>query len=73
MMTFGEVVNELRSYDKEKEWFEFNRDMVKMDLCCLCLRRKTLLPESRISRRLQQCILRNMTDLRRVLKWQLQI
>ena len=43
------------------------------DLCCLCLHRKTLLPESRISRRLPPCILRNMTDLRREQKWRFQI
>nr|WP_288245639.1 DUF3789 domain-containing protein [uncultured Blautia sp.] len=48
-------------------------DMEKTDLCCLCLRRKTLLPESRISRRLPPCILRNTTDLRREQKWRFQI
>ena len=37
----------------------------KTDLCCLCLHRRTLLPESRTSRRLLPCILRNTTDLRR--------
>ena len=31
MMTFEEVVNELRSYDKEKEWFEFKENWFSAD------------------------------------------
>ena len=42
--------------------------MEKTDLCCLCLRRKTLLPESRISQRLRPYILRNTIDLREDVK-----
>ena len=31
MMTFEQVVNELRSYDKEKEWFEFKENWFSAD------------------------------------------
>lgn len=31
MMTFEEIVNELRSYDKEKEWFEFKENWFSAD------------------------------------------